>query len=221
MQRLANYPGKPVHIKLRWIAGPILGLLLGSLCAEPYARIVAPYYLEVARLMASGHPWVIEGISVVRARSGPGDIIKLTGTVSEFLGGPPAAMLIGKLQVAAVAESPAVFWTLLLVWPVATWRQRLSIVVLGIPLFLALEGATTVCQLLNPFAFASAVLAGTANPVTIWERWSRFLESGGRVALAIAAALLPIALLQLRAMHRRPRGEDAARTPTGSATVRR
>jgi hypothetical protein len=203
-----------VRIKLRWIVGPLLGLLLGSLCAEPYARIAAPYYLDVAQWIASTHPWVLDGISVVRASSGPGYILKLTGTVSEFAGGPPAAMLIGKLQVAAVAESPAIFWTLLLVWPVATWRQRLSIVVLGIPLFLALEAATTLCQLLNPFAFASAVLAGAANPVTIWERWSRFLEGGGRVALAIAAALVPIALTQLRTMHRRPRGEETTARPS-------
>jgi hypothetical protein len=56
--------------------------------------------------------------------------------------------------------------------------------------FVLLEAATTVCQLMNPLAYASAVLAGERDPLTAWECWSRFLEDGGRVGLAVVAAAL-------------------------------
>ena len=41
---------------------------------------------------------------------------------------------------------------------------------------------------------ASAMLAGEIDPLTAWEQWSRFLESGGRFALELCAALLAVAL---------------------------
>jgi hypothetical protein len=58
--------------------------------------------------------------------------------------------------------------------------------------FLALEAATTGCQLLHSMAEASAILAGE-DPVTFWERWSRFLEAGGRFVLEVATALVTVA----------------------------
>ena len=90
-------------------------------------------------------------------------------------------------------EGPLIYWSLLLAWP-APWRLRAARLLLGIPLFLGLEAATTVCQLLNGFAETSAILAGAGDPVTAWERWSRFIESGGRDVLAVCAALLTIAV---------------------------
>jgi hypothetical protein len=46
--------------------------------------------------------------------------------------------------------------------------------------------------LLNGFAEASAIISGSGS-MTGWERWSRFVESGGRDVLAVCAALLTVA----------------------------
>ena len=186
----------------RWIFAAAATLAAGSMGATSYARLAAPYYTAAARWIALGHPWEVVNIDVSPGNSGRGALLRLTGTVREGAqASQPAAKLISKLQVAAVAESPVVFWMLLSLWPLRSGRERLGLLALGIPVFLFLETATTVCQLLNPLAYASAVLAGNPNPVTGWERWSRFLEAGGRVALAVAAALITITLIQL-ARHR-------------------
>ena len=104
-------------------------------------------------------------------------------------------------------ETPIVFWTLVLLWPARTAREYLVRLAVGIPVFLGIEAATTACQLVNPLAEASALLAGEQSPLTLWERWSRFLEAGGRFALEVAAAILPIAL-----DLRRPTPHAAMRT---------
>jgi hypothetical protein len=39
-------------------------------------------------------------------------------------------------------------------------------------------------------AQASAILAGDNDPVTIWDRWSRFLEAGGQFVVVCSAGIL-------------------------------
>jgi hypothetical protein len=179
----------------RWIVAAVAALAIGAIGAKPYARMAAPYYLIAAELLAQGHPWEVAGVDVQSPAHGPGSILELTGTVrkydSDIL---PAAIIAAHLEVAAVVQAPIIFWTVLLAWPAASVRQRFARVALGIPLFLGLEVATTVCQLLNPLACASAVLAGDPEPITPWESWSRFLEDGGRVVMALSAAMLTAAL---------------------------
>jgi hypothetical protein len=182
----------------RWVLAAVVALAVGATGAKSYARLAAPYYTVAARWIALGHPWQVVNIDVVQGSSGLGGILRLTGAVRVFTvregadDSLPAARLISKLQVAAVVESPLVFWTLLFLWPLQSHRERLVLLALAIPVFLCLETATTVCQLLNPLAYGSAVLAGDPDPITWWERWSRFLEAGGRVVLALAAALITI-----------------------------
>lgn len=176
----------------RWLLVIVVALGLGAFGAQSYARLAIPYYKFVARCIAAEHPWTIVSMEVA-GQSGPGAILRMVGTVREHTYDlEPAALLISKLQVAAVVQSPLIFWTILLLWPLSTGRQRVTVLLVGVPVFLGLEAATTVCQLVNPLAYASAVLAGDPNPVTLWERWARFLEEGGRVALALGAALLTV-----------------------------
>jgi hypothetical protein len=185
-----------MRLDWRWIVVPIIALAGGAIAAKPYARLAAPYYQAVAQLIAEGRPWQIVSVEVGSSASSPGAVLRLTGLVREFFSDvQPAAKLVGKLQVAAVIESPMIFWTMLLLWPAVSYRQRLARLALGIPVFLSLEAATTVCQLLNPLAYASAVLAGNPDPMTPWESWSRFLEEGGRVALAFGTALLTVSIV--------------------------
>jgi len=101
-----------------------------------------------------------------------------------------AGRIISHVQVGEAVETPVVFWTLLLMWPATSMRQRLTRLAIGIPVFLGVEAITTGIQLMHSMAEVSAILAGETNPVTFWERWSRFLEGVGQFVLACGFAIL-------------------------------
>jgi hypothetical protein len=178
----------------RWALAFTAGLGFAVLGAKPYARLAAPCYEAVASMLALGHPWDVVSVEVAEPPGNVGALLRLRGLVYESSASlTPSFRMTGKLQVAAAAQSPLIFWTVLVLWPAGTLRRRVTTLGLGLPAFVLLEAATTVCQLMNPLAYASAVLAGTRDPVTVWECWSRFLEDGGRAGLALVAAVLTAA----------------------------
>ena len=175
----------------RWALAAAAALALGMTFAEPYARLVAPYYAAVDRLIATGHPWQITSVGVR-----PGET-KLTAELQlrayvrhkrEDLS--PAARVVGRVQVGEAVETPIVFWPRLLVWPAISIRQRVMRLMIGVPVFFGLEAITTATQLILPMAQASAILAGDNDPVTGWDRWSRFLEAGGQFVVVCGGAIL-------------------------------
>ncbi len=169
-------------------------LCVGALGADPYARLTAPYYEALAALVARSHPWVVTGIDVGADGNHPGLFLRLHGDVHRLGNAAAAARVVTRVQAGGVIEAPLIFWTIVLAWPRRTLRARLLLLACAIPMAIALDGITTVCQLLNGFAEASAVIAGNPNPLTPWERWSRFIESGGRDVLALCGALATLAL---------------------------
>jgi hypothetical protein len=182
----------------RWALAAALALLVGTTCAEAYARLLAPYYVAASRLIAAEHPWTVASVNVAADPKGPGKVLRLTGFFRGSMADKePAGETESDLQVAAVVESPVVFWTVLALWPLGNVRRRVAVLLLGVPVFLGLEAATTVCQLLSPLAYGSAVVAGNPDPSTWWQWWSRFLENGGRVALALTAAILTAAAARI------------------------
>jgi hypothetical protein len=183
-----------VRPEIRWILAAALALTIGVACAEPYARLAAPYYAAVARLISLGHPWTIVSVAVKPGTKSPSPELQLMGEVRrspEDL--RPAGRIISHVQVGEAVETPVVFWTLLLIWPANTMRQRLMRLAIGIPVFLGAEAHTTGVQLMHSMAEVSALLAGELNPLTLWERWSRFLEGGGQFVLACGFAVLVLA----------------------------
>lgn len=184
--------------ELRWTLVAGGALALGALCAESYARVAAPYYAAVDRLIATGYPWQIESVEVVAGNSGHSAELQLRGEVRRHREDLNAgATLVSHLQVGEAVETPVVFWTVLLLWPARSTRQRLVRIALAVPVFLSLEAVTTAVQLIHSMAEASALLAGESDPVTVWERWTRFLEAGGRFALEVGAALLTVSLARV------------------------
>ena len=176
-----------------WAIIAALALAIGATCAAGYARLAVPYYVAVTRLIADFHPWRIVSLVVKPDESSHGMVLRLTGEVRRHRDDPlPAAMVVNRVQVGEAIETPVIFWGLLLAWPAQTVRQRLIRVAVGFPVFLALEGVTTACQLVYSMARASAILAGEQSPLTLWDRWSRFLEAGGRFVLEISAALVTV-----------------------------
>jgi hypothetical protein len=177
-----------------------VALAIGVTCAEPYARLAASYYAAVDRLIALSHPWQVISVEVQQGKTNLAAELQLHADVFRHAGAlKPAARVVGRVQVGEVIETPIVFWTLLLMWPAASIRQRVIRLVLGIPVFLGLEAITTATQLILPMAQASAMLAGDPDPVTPWDRWSRFLEGGGQFVLASGFAIPVVAMTRSRA----------------------
>jgi hypothetical protein len=189
--------------ELHWASAAAAAFGLGMTFSQGYARLAAPYYVAVDRLIAAGHPWEITSIDVRPGKSNLSAELQLQAFVRRKRDDRnPAAKVIGRVQVGEVIETPMVFWTVLLAWPAASIRQRTMRIIVGVPAFLGLEAITTATQLILPMAQASAMLAGDNDPVTAWDRWSRFLEAGGGFVLSLFAALLTVALAA-RTMRRR------------------
>lgn len=181
--------------ELRWGLAAAVALTIGVTCAEPYARLMAPFDAAVDRRISLHRPWEVTGVDVRPGKSNLTAELQLQADVFRYQGAANrAARVVGRVQVGEVIETPIVFWTLLLVWPAASIRQRVIRVLVGIPVFLALEAITTATQLILPMAQASAMLAGDPNPVTPWDHWSRFLEAGGQFVLASGFAILVAAV---------------------------
>jgi hypothetical protein len=177
--------------EFRWTLAAAAALGLGVTFAKPYARLAAPYYAAVDRAIAAGHPWEISAVDVKEGISRLSAELQLHAFVRRHAEDPdPAARVIGRVQVGEAVETPVVFWTLLLVWPAASTRHRVVRLIVGIPAFLGLEAITTATQLILPMAQASAILAGDNDPVTAWDRWSRFLEAGGQFIVVCSGAVL-------------------------------
>jgi hypothetical protein len=196
----------PTHLMRRelwWAVIAITALIVASSCAQGYARLAAPYYAVVARIIARGHPWHIVSVDVQPSNVGPGSVLMLIGDVYQSSGDArPAARVVARVEVGEAVETPAVFWTMLLLWPCVSVRQRLVRLALGLPVFFALEAFTTAVQLAHNLPEASALLAGVQDPLTAWERWARFLEAGGRFAVEACGVLFTVIISQrLSRMH--------------------
>jgi hypothetical protein len=196
----------------RWALAALIALALGATCAEPYARFALPYYRVVATAIARFHPWRVVSVEVVQDPSSHSAVLRLTGEVRQHReDARPLALVTSSAQVGEVIETPLVYWALLLMWPATTRGARLRFLALGIPVYLALEAVTTPIQLVYSMARATAILAG-GSPLTIWERWSRFLEAGGRFALETVAAFVTVALASAVAQLARERPEHRGNT---------
>jgi hypothetical protein len=181
--------------ELWWGVIAISVLVVASSCAQSYARLAVPYYTAVARLLAVGHPWQIVFVGVRPGDVGPGSVLMLIGDVRrESSDARPSARVVARVQVGEAVETPAVFWTMLLLWPAVSVRQRLVRSAIGLPVFFGLEAITTAVQLVHNLPEASALLADETNPITVWEHWSRFLEAGGRFGVEVCGVLLTIVL---------------------------
>jgi hypothetical protein len=181
--------------ELWWGLIAIAILAVASIGAQGYARLAVPYYAAVARLLALGHPWRIVSVDVRSSDAGPGSVLILVGDVHRQSGGArPAARVVTRVQVGEAVEAPAVFWTMLLLWPAVSIRERLVLIAVGLPMFLGLEAITTGVQLVHSLSEASALLAGEKDPITVWERWSRFLEAGGRFVVEVCGVLMTVVI---------------------------
>ena len=112
---------------LIWALAACAALALGAdPRAQSYARFAAPYYEAVTRLIALGHPWKILTVEVQPGEVSPGSALTLTAEVREHaLDAQPAASVASHVNVGEVVQTPLIFWTLLLLSPAASGRQRL------------------------------------------------------------------------------------------------
>jgi hypothetical protein len=191
-----------------------LALAAGMYAGGSYARLAAPFYATAATLVAKGHPWKVNGVRVSADQGMHGEVLRFTGEVRRSPDDAhPAAIIESHVQVEEVIETPVIFLSLLLLWPAPTIRERAWRLALAIPAFITLEILTTVCELLRPLAEASALLNGETNPLTLWERWTRFLEAGGRFVLEIVGIILTVGAARKLAVSRSRPPSAAASSP--------
>src|SRR5579863_8578665 len=101
----------------RWAIAAAVGLSIGVIGAEGYARLAAPCYAALAGLIAEHHPWKIVDVVVAPSADGHGSVLRLTGDVYRHRGdAAPVAIVQGRVSVGAAVETPVVFWTVLLAW---------------------------------------------------------------------------------------------------------
>ena len=185
-----------------WAITAALALTIGVTCAAGYARLALPYYTAVTSLIADFYPWRVVSLAVTPDPSSHGMVLRLSGEVRRHRDDAlAAAMIVNRVQVGEAIETPVIFWGLLLAWPTLSVRQRVIRLAVGVPVFLTLEGVTTACQLVYSMAQASAMLAGEEDPLSLWERWSRFLEAGGRFVVEVSAALVTVGLTQKKSLQ--------------------
>ncbi|MBT8447789.1 MAG: hypothetical protein KJO38_11595, partial [Gammaproteobacteria bacterium] len=104
-------------------------------------------------------------------------------------------------------------FTIVLGWPAANLKQRLVMILAGIPAAALLLAVTTPFQLAGHVQIYLQQLAGQAGvaraePLSL--TYMIFLESGGRWMLAVALAVLCVGAGQLLPAGKRPAAADAA-----------
>lgn len=97
-----------------------------------------------------------------------------------------------------------------LAWPGLTWRQRLARITISMPLLVLLFVLDTpVVLAIELYDSIANFEAATGGMVSTWGGiWVRFMDGGGRYALAIAVALFAAVIHQ--------RFEHAAAAPSGT-----
>jgi hypothetical protein len=194
-----------VRPEVRWGLAAAAALGLGVTLAPQYAEIAAPYYAGVAHLMAANHPWDVEAVGVGPGKSNLSAELQLRGYVRRHREDPaPAARVVGRVQIGEAIETPLLFWSVLLLWPATSQGRRVARFVVGVPVWLGLEAITTASQLLLPMAQASAILAGGNDALTVWDRWSRFLEGGGQFAVVCGCGIIVAAATNRRRVPEPP-----------------
>ena len=198
----------PVRPDSRRLAAAVAAVLLVGAAGDFYVRAAIPLYRIGSEWLIQDHPWQIDSLSV-QGDAGRRRLQMRSELRVKTWDREPAALVQSRLQLAAAKQNAVVFWPLLLLLPAGSMRRRLVLLALALPAFLVLEVATTSAQLVSPLMQTAAVIGGEADPLTPWERWSRFLEAGGRVALDVCAALGCWALMPLMGRLRRPEAEAA------------
>ena len=203
----------------RILCAALITVAVGSIAAPAYLRRVAPCYLSAARLIARGEPWQIVDVAVEPSTDKPGMIQQLSALVS---GGDARhtrhAQLLGKVHAGAAIEPLLTFWLVLLAWPAVSAKQRWVRILMGAPVFILTDAATTIVSLMHALPWAQNTLAGLPDVPTGWDRWVDFLEAGGRFAISVSAALLTIAAAaQLPATRRARRDPAGGRLPVAGA----
>jgi len=110
---------------------------------------------------------------------------------------PPGTELKSSAHLLHVLVPLVIEMSILLVWPVQRWPQRLLLITLGLLTAVLVIMATLPAQLLSmlEISFQDVALTGkNPRPVPWFVDWMVFCEMGGRWLLAIATAWLCIQL---------------------------
>lgn len=183
----------------------LAALAAGAYCAGAATRFVAPLVALLLQTVGQTEHWLSVVIGFETGAGVRGLVLKLTALIPDPARGPAGgAMVIATVTSGAQMQILVSFWSVLLALPAASWRERLATTCAGVPLSLCLMTLAAACQLLAPCYATMSMMTERSDAVTLWERASNLLESGGRVVLSAVAAGLVMALARRTCSTRSP-----------------
>ncbi len=178
------------------LRGIILRLIGGWLLCSAFALLVGAYFLD---LLLPYFSWVVDLIqsdyrSTLSLSKSGDSLIEMTAVTRHSLRGiaAPGSKLTAGAHSHHVLIPFVLGVTILFAWPVIRLRQRIVLLLFGIPLILVIAALTVPFQLAGSIEVMLQGLAqkySVARPSSLLLTWMFFLEVGGRWLLPIVLAV--------------------------------
>jgi len=182
-------------------------LALSIAFGEHYGRLVLPLYQAQLDWLAPGY----RTLSLSVEDSGGEAVFNWTlqARVPIEVGGqfvPAIAQIDSSTLLAHALQHPVLLFSVVLAWPGLAWRTRLAALALALP-WLALVELLDVPLVL--YGSTQDILLANQTPpapdASLPVQWMRAMNTGGRLALALAAGVMAVASAQgLRRLLPRP-----------------
>jgi len=182
-----------------WLASIALVILLtgtARLWQPSWGAMLVAFHATAARAFKPECACRVTDLRVEPAATG--NRLRLTAMLSRTGDRTPSVVIRSRLPVAASQHAFIALLAVMLGWPARSGSEMLRRLFALPCAIIMLELATTTAQLVAPLESLSAQLE-LRNASDWLTYWSSFLESGGRLAVAILVALLAIAAAQVRA----------------------
>lgn len=179
--------------------------------ALAFAMVLAPFQGDLARLaLPCFNGWLhladktfrTESLDVQEIHGEPHFVREASPAVAQVVGShviaaDPQTRIITRIAAGILVQPFVILVAVLLAWPARYWRQRLARVALAMPLC-AVIALLDIPLALYAFAWNEILKALNPSGFSPLVQWADFMNSGGRLGLSLAGAVLVILLTQRR-----------------------
>lgn len=173
-------------VLLAWSLLSVAGAFLGRYAIEPLMPVIS----IVSDALASSYtPIVVTHDNEIVMTAAVDEPIYVHHNLTVH----PGAKMTAKIDVLHVLVPQVLLFTVLFVWPVGSWRERLRLLAMGLPASLAIAGLTVPFLLagkIDVMLIEDARRAGEDYGTHFLAGWMVVSESGGRWLLPLLIAAL-------------------------------